>query len=167
MFLFLFIPMNPSNITQRKELQLQNQIIFGFKFVHQIVCLPLTNVHIFTSNSHLFIIVDMLFCNGFCFCLDRTCPAACGCSLTACPVSSTWSCSSSVLWPTMDRLVFHIPQEPLGYWYGSSLSRTEVLFFSLVRVFCHLRCLVWTNIWLYCHLRNGKEHLLSWSNATL
>lgn len=41
-----------------KELQLQNQIIFGFKFVHQIVSLPLTNVNIFTSNSHPFIIVD-------------------------------------------------------------------------------------------------------------
>lgn len=41
-----------------KELQLQNQIIFGFKFVHQIVSLPLTNVHIFTSNSHPSIIVD-------------------------------------------------------------------------------------------------------------
>lgn len=43
--------------------------------------------------------------------------------------------------------------------------------FSLTRVFCPLLCLGWTSIWLYCHLRNGKEHLchetLSHSKAHL
>lgn len=38
-----------------KELQLQNQIIFGFKFVHQIVSLK----HL--KHSHPFIIVDIFF----------------------------------------------------------------------------------------------------------
>lgn len=43
--------------------------------------------------------------------------------------------------------------------------------FSLTRVFSPLLCLGWTSIWLYFHLRNGKEHLchetLSHSKAHL
>lgn len=31
--------------------------------------------------------------------------------------------------------------------------------FSVSRVFCPLLCLAWTSIWLYCHLRKGKEYL--------
>lgn len=31
--------------------------------------------------------------------------------------------------------------------------------FSVTRVFSPLLCLGWTSIWLYCHLRRGRDHL--------
>lgn len=59
-----------------------------------------------TDKAPHFCLQVFFFCTDFCLRLDRTCPAACGSSSTACPVNSTWSCSFSALWPTMDRLFF-------------------------------------------------------------
>lgn len=115
--LFLFMPVNTSNITH-----------CAFKGTTALKsncsCIQICALHcqsatskwsFFSPWSPIYYTPDkaphfclrvFLFCNDFCLCLDRTCLAACGSSSTACPVSSTWSCSSSALWPTMDRLVF-------------------------------------------------------------
>lgn len=79
------------------------------------------------TARHFCLQVFFVFCTDFCLCLDRTCPAACGSSSTACPVSSTWSCSSSALWPTMGRLVF--PDTLSGFWHEPSATCTDVEFF--------------------------------------
>lgn len=91
---------------------------------------------------------------------DRTCPAACGCFLIMSPEDSTWSCSSSVLWPTLDRLVLQTVQDQDSKCWSVD-CHTVVLtrFFCLTRVFSPLLCLGWISISLFCLLRNGKDHL--------
>ena len=89
---------------------------------------------------------------------NRTYPAACGCSITTFLGDSTWSCSSSVLLPTMDRLVQHI-QQPQNNEYLFSHSTTVTSFiFSVDRDFSPLLFLGWTNIW-FCRHSKGKEYL--------
>lgn len=106
------------------------------------------------------------------------------------PVSVSWQNLSSCLWLLFNRVpgrlflelqffcaVANYGQVGVPDTTGSRLWALIVTqyqchdMFSLTRVFSPLLCLGWTSIWLYFHLRNGKEHLchetLSHSKAHL